>query len=150
MTTHDWQTGQNLYRLLNRAQHVTRQRLDSLFLAELGVTSIQLAALLYIANHPNCLLGALGKGLSLNKPAITGLIARIEKKQLITKQRSPHDGRATMVRLTQMGAELVSRSSKLVEQTNAQAAEGFSDAELAVVIRYFETIIDRFSGEHHA
>ncbi len=146
---HNWQLGQDLYRLLNRAQHEARKHLDALFYAQLGVTSIQLAALLYIADHPNCLLGDLSDGLSLNNPAITGLIGRIEKKSLICKQRSPHDGRATLVNLTAAGRNLVDRSADLVAQTNRLFIEGFSPAELAIVERYFETLIVRFSGEQN-
>lgn len=146
MTTHHWQTGQELYRLLNRAQHVTRQGLDALFLAELGVTSIQLAALLYIAEHPNCLLGELSEGLSLNSPAITGLIGRIQKKDLITKRRSPYDGRATLVALTPAGERLIAQATPLIEQTNLEAMQGFDEAEIAVVMRYLQSLIDHFSG----
>lgn len=146
MTIHQWQTGQELYRLLNRAQHITRQRLDALFLAELGVTSIQLAALLYIAEHPDCLHGDLSEGLSLNSPAITGLIGRIQKKNLITKRRAPHDGRATLVALTPAGEALVARAAPLVAQTNLDAMQNFSEAEIAVVIRYLQSLIDHYSG----
>jgi DNA-binding MarR family transcriptional regulator len=147
MQKHDWQLGQELYRLLNRAQHEARKYLDALFYAQLGVTSIQLAALLYIADHPNCLLGDLSDGLSLNNPAITGLIGRIEKKSLIHKQRSPQDGRATLVSLTAAGEQLVANSADLVAQTSARVAAGFSEAELAIVMRYFETLITRFSAD---
>lgn len=142
MNTHRWKTGQELYRLLNRAQHEARKQLDSLFLNELGVTSIQLAALLYIAENPDCLLTDLSEGLSLNGPAITGLIGRVEKKGLVTKRPSPHDGRATLVNLTPAGAQLVGQSSPLVEQTNAEAVHGLTDEEVAIVIRYLQSVID--------
>lgn len=142
MNTHRWKTGQELYRLLNRAQHEARKQLDTLFLNELGVTSIQLAALLYIAKNPDCLLTDLSEGLSLNGPAITGLIGRVEKKGLVTKRPSPHDGRATLVNLTPAGAQLVDQSSPLVEQTNAEAVHGLTDEEVAIVIRYLQSVID--------
>ncbi|MEM7799481.1 MAG: MarR family winged helix-turn-helix transcriptional regulator, partial [Chloroflexota bacterium] len=147
MTTHRWQTGQELYRLLNRAQHLSRKGLDTLFLDELGVTSIQLAALLYVAEHPDCLLSDLGEGLSLHGPAITGLINRIEKKGLLVKQRSPYDGRATLVNLTAAGEDLVAQSEPLVIQTNVDATHGLTDAEVEVVMRYLNSVIDHFHSK---
>lgn len=149
MTNHRWKTGQELYRLLNRAQHLARKQLDALFLAGLGVTSIQLAALLYISEHPNCLLSKLSDGLSLNGPAITGLISRIEKKGLITKRRSPHDGRASLVELTPIGELLVTQSTPLVEQTNADAVHGLTDDEVAIVMRYLQSVIDHSEEGQH-
>ena len=144
MTEHRWQTGQELYRLLNRAQHLARKQLDSFFLAELGVTSIQLAALLYVNDHPDCLLSDLGDGLSLNGSAITGLISRIDKKGLIAKERSPYDGRASLLTLTPAGERLITQSTPLVEQTNIEAIHGMTDAEIEVVMRYFNSVIDHF------
>lgn len=146
ITTHRWQTGQELYRLLNRAQHLARKHLDARFLDELGVTSIQLAALLYIDEHPDCLLSDLNDGLSLNSPAITGLIGRIEKKGLVAKRRSPHDGRASLVRLTAAGAQLVADAAPLIEQTNAEAIQQLTDEEIPLVMGYLQSLIDHFSG----
>ena len=73
--SYHWEAGQNIYRLLNRAQHQMRKKLDTDFLEQLGVTSIQLAALIFMANNEDCLLGDLSEGLSLNNSAITGVVA---------------------------------------------------------------------------
>lgn len=49
----------------------------------------------------------LGTYLGLDKSSMSGLVSRAEKRGLVQRTRSPHDGRAVLVSLTDRGAGLV-------------------------------------------
>lgn len=51
----------------------------------------------------------LGVHLGLDKSSVTGLVSRAEKRGLVRRSASPHDGRAVLVSLTPAGRELTER-----------------------------------------
>jgi DNA-binding MarR family transcriptional regulator len=53
----------------------------------------------------------LGGHLGLDKSSMTGLVARAEKRGLVERSPSPHDGRAVLVSLTARGRELAERGA---------------------------------------
>ncbi|MFJ5091765.1 MarR family winged helix-turn-helix transcriptional regulator [Streptomyces sp. NPDC088674] len=72
---------------------------------------------------------ALGRHLGLDKSSMTGLVGRAEKRGLVRRSPSPHDGRAVLVgltgegrRLAEEGAEEITR--RLTEATAHLGAEG--------------------------
>ncbi|MDN3356220.1 MarR family winged helix-turn-helix transcriptional regulator [Actinomadura sp. DC4] len=48
----------------------------------------------------------LGRHLGLDKSSMTGLVTRAEKRGLVQRSPSPHDGRAVLVSLTPFGRRL--------------------------------------------
>ena len=53
----------------------------------------------------------LGSHLGLDKASMTGLVSRAEKRGLVQRSPSPHDGRAVLVSLTRLGWQLTDRGS---------------------------------------
>ncbi|MEV0094019.1 MarR family transcriptional regulator [Streptomyces sp. NPDC050738] len=51
----------------------------------------------------------IGTHLGLDKSSMTGLVGRAEKRGLVRRSPSPHDGRAVLVALTPLGQELTDR-----------------------------------------
>ncbi|WP_329126566.1 MarR family winged helix-turn-helix transcriptional regulator [Streptomyces sp. NBC_01465] len=51
----------------------------------------------------------IGTHLGLDKSSMTGLVSRAEKRGLVRRSPSPHDGRAVLVSLTPLGRELTER-----------------------------------------
>jgi DNA-binding MarR family transcriptional regulator len=49
--------------------------------------------------------------LGLDKSSMTGLVARAEKRGLVRREPSPHDGRGVLVALTEEGRRLTERST---------------------------------------
>ncbi|WP_433065715.1 MarR family winged helix-turn-helix transcriptional regulator [Dactylosporangium sp. CS-033363] len=54
----------------------------------------------------------LGGHLGLDKSSITGLVSRAEKRGLVRRSPSPHDGRAVLVSLTDEGRRLVTEGER--------------------------------------
>ncbi|MCV6610686.1 MAG: MarR family winged helix-turn-helix transcriptional regulator [Amphritea sp.] len=123
-------------RMLNHADQQCEKSLD---------TSItQMAALFYIDKHPGCLQKDLGQALGLKKAAITGLLSRMESNGLITRLVCETDSRAMRLQTTTTGLEKMTAAKPMLKDMNQQICEGFTDAEMAVVIRFLNAMLERF------
>jgi DNA-binding MarR family transcriptional regulator len=88
----------NLQRALNNANKQTN--------LQEGVTSQQ-AAILRILKHEGTVpMNKIAEQLQVSKPNITGLINRLEKKNLVEKEESNKDKRSITIKLTKTGNAL--------------------------------------------
>ncbi len=130
-----------LFYKLNLAQRILLKYVDREFSNRLGVTAAQIAALFYLEKHDGCLFKDLSGVLLQNKSAITTLVERMQKNGLIEKKKSETDGRASHIYLTDKGRDISEKVRPLVSQYNRELLERFSDAEIEVIHRFFDTII---------
>jgi DNA-binding MarR family transcriptional regulator len=56
----------------------------------------------------------LGQHLGLDKSSITGLVSRAEKRGLVQRTPSPHDGRGVLVALTPAGRRLAEQGERQI------------------------------------
>jgi DNA-binding MarR family transcriptional regulator len=134
-----------LFFKLNVAQRVLMKAVDREMREKIGVSATQGASLLYLEQNDGCLLVDLSRELLQNKSAITTLIERMKKNELISKVPSPTDKRASQLFLTQKGKELCHQSRPFVTSYNHIITENFKADELEVVARFLNTIIDTFA-----
>lgn len=135
---------QRLFYLLNRARQQVYKYADSRSEAELGISVTQLGALLLIAQDEGCLLKDLAQNLNLNNSALTGLASRMENNGLIERRACEQDGRASRLHLTALGQAKVRSALPLIQQLNAALAEGFSAAEVQVILRFLNRLVAEF------
>ena len=70
----------------------------------------------------------------LKQPALTSLVAKLERDGLVARRRDPRDGRAGLLSLTQQGREIVrfrhadrmTRLSRLADQLNDQERDALA------------------------
>lgn len=101
-----------------------------------NLTSAQLNVLLALAaaGEDGLLMGEIGRRLVVTKSNVTGLIDRLERQGLVARaDRS--DRRATAVRLTAAGAELLARTTPRHSQWLAELTGCFSDSQKKTLIR---------------
>ena len=73
--------------------------------------------------------------LNITTPSVTKLINELEKKNVVVKYECPDDGRATLLKLTELGKEY---EEKYVEQYHAAWAKNLddiSDEDVEAVVR---------------
>lgn len=133
-----------LFFLINIARHRLFKFADSACESELGISVTQAGALMFIAKHEGCLQKTLAQALSLNKPAVTGLVGRMQKKELIKCQPCRKDARANRLFLSPKAKELLPQIFLLVEKMNKQLSQNFSAEEIDVVIRFLNSITEDF------
>lgn len=66
--------------------------------------------------------------------AMTSRIDRLEARQLVQRTPDPRDRRATVVRLTPEGTELVWQALEAVEEAQRALLDEFSEEELATLV----------------
>jgi len=83
-------------------------------------------------------------------PAITGLIDRLEKQELVRRERCTEDRRVIYVELTQKGSELLGRLDEPVSQMHRELVGHLSRAELKELSRLLEKARESLAVEEAA
>lgn len=115
------------------------QRIVAAVGAEHDLSVIQLRLLGILRDRTPGML-ELGQHLGLDKSSMTGLVSRAEKRGLVERSPSPHDGRGVLVSLTPAGrrlaeqgeAEITRRITALMKQLNVTQRKQFT--QLAAVL----------------
>ena len=87
----------------------------------------------------------LAEALMLDNSAITGLAKRMQYNQLIERVACESDSRASRLRLSDKGQEVLGKGMGLLIEVNTLMDEGFSEEELDTVARYLDQVTDIFS-----
>ncbi|GAA4255557.1 MarR family winged helix-turn-helix transcriptional regulator [Dactylosporangium darangshiense] len=75
----------------------------------------------------------LGQYLGLDKSSMTGLVTRAEKRGLVARAPSPHDGRAVLVSLTPLGQRLTEAGTAEVGRRIDALIAGLTAEERAAI-----------------
>mgnify|MGYP000412476804 CR=1 FL=1 len=115
---------------LTRAQNIVHQ----IFKAELapyGITPGQYGVLKCLWDENGQTVKQLAERLYLDSSTITGLLDRMEQKNLVKRLPSPHDRRALSVVLTEEGQKLEDPVNQAIEKANKRVLQSLSkeDAE---------------------
>lgn len=105
-------------------------------LRERNLTATQFNALLVLraAGDEGLLMSEVGRRLVVTKSNVTGLVDRLERQGLVA--RAAHaDRRATVVRLTAAGAELLAQTTPGHAERLAELAGCLTDKEKATLIQ---------------
>ena len=132
-----------LYFLLQRAQHILKKGVDRELISCLGVSAAQLGALLFLEHREGCQHRELAEALSVNKSAVTTLVARLDAQGLIRRRPCAEDARAIRLELSDKARKLLRRSAAVRRELNTRFVDGFSDDEIAIVERFLLTTIER-------
>ena len=98
---------QRLLDLLNALGTTTFRQLLWQRASELDLTYAQSQVLFYVADHPGCHMGDVGKAFGVTMPAVTHIVDRLEEKQFLRRADDPVDRRAYVLELTRAGRALV-------------------------------------------
>src|SRR5262245_47820556 len=74
--------------------------------AALGITAPQRLVVRIVARHPGIAAGDLAALMHVHPSTLTGVLARLERRRLLARERDPADGRRARLRLTPSGRRL--------------------------------------------
>ena len=77
-----------------------------IYLNEIEITYTQYLVLLVLWESENCSIKNIAKTLKLDSPTITPIVQKLEKMNLVKRQRSDKDERVVLVSLTKAGIDL--------------------------------------------
>lgn len=89
-------------------------------------------------------MAKLGTALDMGPSTLSGLIDRMARDRLVERRQDPNDGRAWQVALTQSGKMARAEAVRATRRLNDTLADGFDDTELAIVVRWLESVRTKF------
>lgn len=116
-----------LFLLIEIAARRLNREADRRLKAEAGVSASQASVLFLLHRRGDRRMGALSKTLSLNPPAVTGLVDRMAKAGLVTKATDKSDARGAMVALTERGQQAAEQADIVLRSLNAELESRLGD-----------------------
>ena len=102
-----------------------------------GITKIQWIALYYIKDNPSISQRKLSNKMRVKDSSIGRLLDRLERDELVVKERSSKDRRIIYVNLTEKGDKLIEECLPIGAKFNEDLTKGISEEELKI----FENVI---------
>ncbi len=115
---------------------------------EFGITGPQLWALKTIAQNEEMALSELGKGMYLHPSTMTGLIDRLEKKGLVTRERGREDRRRVKIRLTSRGAALAKRCPNPIQGKMVHGLRKLKREDLNAIFTSMKKLVEMMEAEN--
>lgn len=84
---------------------------------ESGLTAPQLIVLKAIARYQYLSGGEIAREVNLSQATVSSILTRLEKKQLISRERSEFDKRKVVISLTQAGYDVLEQAPPLMSQS---------------------------------
>lgn len=106
--------------------HLAFGRAYKPLLDDLGLTYLQYAALIALAEQDQQTVGGLGEKLFLDSSTLTPLLKRLEAMGFVTRKRDPEDERQVRIGLTRAGRDV--RQKAFTGRTALVSATGLSPA----------------------
>lgn len=108
-------------------------------LADTGVKPAQATALVYLGYHNGCQLSELADGVGAGNAAVTGLVDRMEKSGLVTRQKLESDGRGKTVHLTSEGLGKREQVMDRLRTLDEKLSKNFTENEMEAIYKFLQT-----------
>ncbi|MFI4875350.1 MAG: MarR family winged helix-turn-helix transcriptional regulator [Blastopirellula sp. JB062] len=118
-------------------------------LQEIGLTFPQLAALQAIRRMQPTSVGKVANSIHLGHATLSGILDRLEKRELIARQRSEDDRRHISVRLTDTGQTLLSKAPTLLHrpfQRQLDQLENWERMQVAATLQRVAAMMENAGG----
>ncbi len=116
--------------LVVRTARAMKNALDAR-LAAIGLSASQHAILSTLSHTDGLPLTQIGQRVFLEKPAITGLVDRLENDGLVSRRRSSADRRVINLYLTPKGRDILEEMNRIALEVDRQLVQVLSEDELA-------------------
>ncbi|MBN1591232.1 MAG: winged helix-turn-helix transcriptional regulator [Pirellulales bacterium] len=118
-----------------------------LLLKRCGLTAPQLTALYAIRRLQPVTVGALARGIHLGQATVTGILSRLESRNLVSRTRGSHDRRSVLVELTEAGADLVCKAPSPLQEHFHGELSRLEEWERTMILATLERIAAMMDAE---
>ena len=101
---------------------------------------VDFSVLSLILHNPGITSRQLCSSLGILPPNLVGLVNNLEKRELISRQPHPRDGRAMGLHLTPAGQKLMVHAERTAAELEAEAAGKLTASELKTLIRLLKKV----------
>ncbi len=125
--------------LINRAAIAMRWALEER-LARHDLTAPQWAILARLWEEDGQVMSAVGKKLYCDKPTISGIVDRLEQKELVQRVRDSEDRRVIRIYLTKKGKELGEKLPIFAKEVNEMASNDLTNGDIKRLKNYLQIV----------
>lgn len=133
-------THRNLPRLLLQARESVMLHTRP-SLREHGLSDQQWRVLRVLGEHGTVEIGRVAREAYILGPSLTGVLARMERDGLVTRERDPADQRRTVVEATAKGRKMVQRLQDTVESHYRWLEDSLGKQKLTQLYRLLDELI---------
>ena len=132
---------ENLETITNYLWHQSSRRINSLLINEtdFNISDYYYLTAIYNMEHPN--FGDVAEALNLTKPAVSALIKRLLKHELIEKMQCQEDKRVFYLSLTEKGKKMIEGDYHLFTRVESVIASTINPDQLQALDCLLEVVI---------
>jgi len=105
-----------------------------------NVTAPQLLLMQAIARQGGAIISKLAQEVSLSQATVTTILDRLEKRELVYRQRSEQDKRKVHVHLTDTGKTVLSTAPAVLQQQFSDRFDALQDWEQSMILASLQRI----------
>ena len=132
-----------VYFLLQRAAHVLKKEADTALSEAGGMTTSQAAVLAILHSEGAVTQRFLAEKLQQRESAITTMADRLLKAGYVTRARSPTDGRAWLLQMTDEGREALKAIQEPFQAINAELDAAFPGEDMDTLAKGLAQLIEQ-------
>jgi len=126
----------NLRRIIQTIELHSRQ-----IVRKIGLTGPQLLILLAISKGKELTVGEIAKSISLGQATVTSILTRLEKKGLITRERSIVDKRKVYIKITQQTEKLLKIAPPPLQETFIKQFNELKNWEQSMILCSLQRLV---------
>jgi len=112
---------------------------------QFNITDYYYLTIIYNMNNPN--LGEVAEKLKITKPAISALVKRLTKQELIEKIQSNEDGRIYYIKVTERGRKIIEGDNAVYSQFTSLISEIISEDQLKELNCLLNEVVNRLKNK---
>jgi len=105
-----------------------------------GLTAPQLILMEELARLSEVSMGDLAKGVNLSHATVTDVVVRLEKRGFVKRSGSESDKRRVLVRITDLGLEILKNAPPLLEKRFVDQFEKLEDWEQSLILSSLQRV----------
>ena len=121
-------TSPRLYSAVIKTAERLRQEADSVVIEAAGLTVAQAALLGVVLRDPDATQSDIAVRLELSEPAVTQMVARLQREGLIERTRDASDRRRWRLKVSEEGVEKADRAKSAFDSVNARLEKMMGEA----------------------
>lgn len=106
-----------------------------------GLTGPQLVILQEISSLEEVTAGEIARAVSLSQAMVTGILDRMEKRELIVRQRSDRDKRRIKIRITETGQQILKDAPPLMQEAFVERFSSLQDWEQSMILSALQRLV---------
>ena len=112
-----------------------------------GLTGPQLVVLQEISKNEEITPGRLAEAISLSQATVSGILERLEKRDLVIRRRSESDRRRVLVRTTAKADQMLDSGPPIMQISFVDAFKNLQDWEQTMILSSLQHLVNLMNAE---